>query len=410
MPTDETANRDDRLPRVLMALDLDPSQKFGTLEEQVLALSRAFHERSGRFLPLYRRGLDPEGARLYSADGLDAAELDLTRFSVAKLTKLHALIRRHAIEIVHWNFYAPITNPYLWALSVLAPGVKHVYTDHISRPGSTPPPTPKTGPKAALKRSMAGRYAGVLAVSGFVHDWLKAEGTWPRVRLGTHFVNTDRFAPDELARIRVRDELGDGFRFVILAVAHLIPEKGVDVLVRACARLPQQAALWVIGDGPEAARLRVLADEQGVGDRVRWLGIRRHVEPYMQAADCLVCPSIWAEAAGLVNIEGLAAGLPVVASAIGGIPEIVAEGKTGFLVPPGDVEALADRLARLIDDPLLRREMATAARADALARYATKVVLPDYLEFYRSLHAGCPAARVQDRIVSTAGTGADRGE
>ena len=273
----------------------------------------------------------------------------------------------------------------MWAVSVLAPGVKHVYTDHISRPGSAPTPAPGKGPRAALKRWLARRYEAVLAVSGFVLDCLNAEGTWPRARLLSHFVNTDRFAPDREARRRVREKFGDEGRFVILAVAYLIPEKGIDVLIRACAQLPEAATLWIIGDGPEAGRLRDLATTAGVGARVRWLGLQNYVEPFMQAADCLVCPSVWAEAAGLVNIEALASGLPVVASAIGGIPEIVSDGTTGFLVPPGDIDALADRLARLLDDPVARLEMATAARADALKRYATEAVLPDHLDVYRSL-------------------------
>ena len=82
----------------------------------------------------------------------------------------------------------------------------------------------------------------------------------------------------------------------------------------------------------------------------------------MQAADCLVCPSLWAEAAGLVNLEALSTGLPVVASRIGGIPEYVEDGKTGMLFPPGDHQALAALIRRLMDTPEEYQQLAAAAQ------------------------------------------------
>jgi L-malate glycosyltransferase len=398
-PCPETESPEAPLPRVLMALDLDPSLKFGTLEEQMFALARAFQARSGRFLPLYRRGLDPEGRQHYADEGLDAEALDLSRFTPSRLCRLLALIRRERIEVVHWNFYAPLLNPYLLALSALAPSLTHVFTDHISRPGDARPSVPASGLKAPLKRLLAGRYESIVCVSEFVRERLETEGIWPKVRLGTHFVNTDRFVPDAETRRRVRAEYGVEDRFVALLVAHLIPEKGVDVALRAWEQLPGSALLWVIGDGPEAARLQTLADELGIRERVRWLGLQRHVEPFMQAADCALCPSVWAEAAGLVNIEALSAGLPVIASRIGGIPEIIADGRTGYLVPAGDVDALADRLLLLVNDPSTRRALATAARGAALACYRTAVVLPEHLDFYRGLRRRGEPAQVVARVV-----------
>jgi L-malate glycosyltransferase len=95
----------------------------------------------------------------------------------------------------------------------------------------------------------------------------------------------------------------------------------------------------------------------------------------------------------------MAVGLPVIASDIGGIPEIIEDGHTGFLVPPGDHSALAGRLLHLISEPAARRGMSSTARAEALDRYSTEVVLPEYLDLYRALvhpgrrHRGPVAAR-----------------
>jgi glycosyltransferase involved in cell wall biosynthesis len=369
-----------------MALNLDPSKKFGTLEEQVLALAAAFRARSGLLVPAFNGGLGPEAASGYRQADLRAVSLDLSRFTPGRLARLLRVIRREHIELVQWHFYEPLANPYLWALGALAPRVRHVYTDHISRPSGTAAAATASGWKAALKRRLLRRYEAALCVSDFVSDDLEAQGTWPALRRVTHFVNTRRFAPDPAVREATRLALGERpDRFVALAVAYLIPEKGIDVAIRATAALPESAALWVAGHGPEAGALAELAGSLGVSERVRFLGLQRHVEPFLQAADVFVCPSVWAEAAGLVNIEAMAAGLPVVASAVGGIPEIVSDGRTGFLVPSGDPNALADRLRRLIDDSWTRLELGRQARADALARFSAEALIPEYLDLYREL-------------------------
>jgi glycosyltransferase involved in cell wall biosynthesis len=378
-----------------MAINLDPSRKFGTFEEQIIALARAFRDEASLLLPVYRGVLGPEAEGDYLREGLRAGAIDLNRFTPARFAQLLKTIRSERIELVHWHFYHPLGNPYLWSLSVAAPRVRHVFTDHISRPTSTE--IPVSGLRAVVKRRLLRRYRAVLCVSHHVLDSLRTQGTWPELHRVTHFVNTARFAPDAAARLRVRRELGETRPFIALVIAHLIPEKGVETAVRALAALPPTAGLWVIGDGPEAGRLEALAQALGVADRVRWLGLQRQVEPFLQAADVLVCPSIWAEAAGLVNIEALAAGLPVVASAVGGIPEIVDDGRTGYLVPSGDPGALASRLRRLHDEPDTLGDLAAEARATALARFSTEALVPEYLDLYRSLTRE-PAAVVLSTI------------
>jgi len=120
----------------------------------------------------------------------------------------------------------------------------------------------------------------------------------------------------------------------------------------------------------------------GLGSRVRFLGSQRNVEPFIQAADCALCPSVWAEAAGLVNLEAMACGLPVVASRIGGIPEFVEDGRTGFLFTPGDHRELAEWIHQLCDDPELRQRMGQEARSNAIRRYSTQGLLAEHLGIY----------------------------
>ena len=368
------------LRRVLYVVPLDPSQKFGSLEEQILFLGQAFRREGGLFLPLFSCPDGPNKLALFHDAGLPAECLDLHVFRREAARRLLYLVRRERIDVVHWNFTHPTRNPYFWLLRLLAPRVAHYLTDHISRPW--PLPRPGSWLSRTARHWVLRRYQRIVCVSQFVHDCLSQGRPWPGARSCLHFINTNRFCPDPRARSSVREQLGAGDALVAVIVAHLITAKGIDVACRALARL-EGTVLWVVGPGPEEANLRRLCAEIGVEQRVRFLGNQPHVEPYLQAADCLVCPSVWAEAAGLVNLEGQAVGLPVIASRVGGIPEYVEEGQTGLLFPPGDDVALADCLARLRDDPALRRRMAEAARASAIERFSVESRLPEFLDLYR---------------------------
>src|SRR5262245_55452182 len=109
------------LRRVLYAIGLAPGRKFGSLEEQIFLLGRAFQEHGSLFMPLFLCPPGPDKLRHYLDAGLPAECLDLTTFSLPRLRQLVRLVRRRRIQIVHWNFTPPLVNGYLWALSLLAP-------------------------------------------------------------------------------------------------------------------------------------------------------------------------------------------------------------------------------------------------------------------------------------------------
>jgi glycosyltransferase involved in cell wall biosynthesis len=369
------------LSRVLYAVVLDPSHKFGSIEEQIAILVRAFDDRGSLFLPLFIIPDRPEKPTPLEQHGVKIECLDLGRFRFKTLWRLLGLIKRHRIDVVHWNFSAPLANSYLWGLTLLRPRLKHYLTDHNSR--DLPLAGAAHGPKKILKRLLLKRYAKVMCVSQFVLDCLAVQDTWSNLVCYRHFINTARFQPNQETRAKVRREENVVDSFVLLTVAHLIPAKGVDVAVRALAELPRAAVLWVVGAGPEAEALGDLAATLKVTDRVRFLGPRSNVEPYMQAADCFLCPSLWAEAAGLVNLEAQACGLPVIASRVGGISEYMLEGQTGFLFPPGDSPALADCVRRLMADATLTRQFSDAARSLVRAQFSPEARLREMLAIYQ---------------------------
>jgi glycosyltransferase involved in cell wall biosynthesis len=223
----------------------------------------------------------------------------------------------------------------------------------------------------------------VWCVSRYVHDYLAANGVWSNLVTEHHFVNTERFRPDNVGRLEMRARLQADDRFVLLVVGQLIKEKGVDVAIRAMTELPDNVVLWIAGGGPEETALRNLIADLKLEGRAKLLGLCRDVQPYILAADCLVCPSVWGEAAGLVNLEAQACGTPVIASRIGGIPEYVLHERTGLLFTAGDPHDLGNCVRRFLDDPGWHADRAHEARVHALEQFSPHVRLTEWLEIYR---------------------------
>ncbi|MCI0684500.1 MAG: glycosyltransferase [Gemmataceae bacterium] len=370
------------LPRVLYALTLDPGRKYGSLEEQITQLAHAFRGEGSLFLPLFICAPESANVEQFRRRGVSAECLELRGLRLATLWKLWRLVQRRRIHAIHWNFTNPLLNPYVWSLSVLAPTVRHAFTDHNSRTHPQPPPR---GWRKLVKRVLLKRYRQVWGVSQHVVDDLAGHGVWSNLICCRHFINTDRFRPDPAERARERAGHRVADKFVLVVVGQLIHDKGIDVAIRAMAELPDDAVLWIAGAGPEEANLRNLIAELKLEGRVRLLGLQRDVQPLLQAADVFVCPSRWAEAAGLVNLEAQACGVPVVASRVGGIPEYVDDGVSGILVDAGAAGQLAAAVRRLHANRDLHERMRGAARAAALARFAPAARLPAILDLYRNL-------------------------
>jgi glycosyltransferase involved in cell wall biosynthesis len=369
--------------RVLYVLSLNPVGQFPSLAEQALVLAREFHDRGSLFLPVYLGPLDHELAARHGAAGVPVEELDLRTLRWDILRRLLRLIRQHRIEVVHWNFYNPLTNAYLWALSLLAPRVEHFYTDHISRPAGTRAAGKMTRLKSALLWPLSLRYRKTFCIGTYVEGELQKRH-WPNLRVLHNFINTDRFRPDSERRREVRRGLDGDDKFVAVTVAYLIKDKGVDVAISALAELPESVVLWIVGDGPERKHLEALAQALGLGRRVRFLGSHHDIVPYLQAADCFICPSIWKEGAGNANFEAMACGLPDLASRVGGIPEFVEDGRNGFLFTPGDHQELAGLIRRLSDDPDMIRRLGRDARSIVVERYSTRSLVADHVNVHRA--------------------------
>jgi glycosyltransferase involved in cell wall biosynthesis len=178
-----------------------------------------------------------------------------------------------------------------------------------------------------------------------------------------------------------------GNRAAIGTVGRLEPVKRLDRLISAAAKLrPRFPSLRVLiaGDGASRPDLERLARDLSLGDAVEFAGWRDDVANFHRELGVFCVPSEH-EGFGLAALEAMASGLPVVASRVGGLPELVEDGRTGFLVPAGDVDALADRIGRLLDDGELRARMGAAATRAVEERFTTDRMVRGIEAVYRAV-------------------------
>lgn len=178
----------------------------------------------------------------------------------------------------------------------------------------------------------------------------------------------------------------------VLAAASFESHKGLIILLTAWAKIQSQfpsAALVIAGDGRERNFLLDYAQKLGVDSRVTFPGWLSEEQLRSEFAKdtIVVAPSLIAEAFGLIVAEGQMAGLPAIASDIGGLKEIVVNNESGFLVPPGSSDALAKAITRLLEDSTLRRKMGNRGRELALGQFDLEVCATRYLDLFESLHA-----------------------
>jgi L-malate glycosyltransferase len=176
---------------------------------------------------------------------------------------------------------------------------------------------------------------------------------------------------------------------LLVHVSNFRPVKRPVDCVEILARVLKQginARLVMVGDGSERTNVEHRARCLGVHDQCSFVGKQPKIAEYLSVADVLLLPSEQ-ESFGLAALEAMACEVPVVASRVGGIPEVVTDGETGFLSEVGDIEKMAKDAARLLADADLRRVMGKRARESALSRYRTDIVIPKYIDFYNRILA-----------------------
>jgi len=298
---------------------------------------------------------------------------------VAPAVRLCRQLRRERPTLFHAHLSWPLAAKWALAAAVTA-GVPSVATVHLI-------------PEFELERSSywqlralsrgVGRY---IAVSRALGDELVGRFRFPaeKVEVVYNAVRLERFP--ESPPPGLREEItGGSERPLVLTCARLDEQKGLDVLLRAAAEVPE-ATFALAGTGPLGPSLEGLAGELGLGERVRFLGYRADVPDLLAAADVFALPSLF-EGSPLAVLEAMAARRALVSSAIGGTNEVVVDGESGLLVPPGDSDALAAALRRLLEDQQLRGRLGGAARARVEQHFTPQVARQQIETIYRELAA-----------------------
>jgi glycosyltransferase involved in cell wall biosynthesis len=325
-------------------------------------------------------------------------EISLFRDLVATV-RLARLIRRERPDILHTHTAKAGTVGRVAALLAggrRPPIVVHTFHGHVLRGYFGPL---RTWFFRQLERWLARHTTALIAVSPQVRDDLVALGVAPAerfvvVRLGVEL--GERVTGEQDGRTESRRYLGIGpERFAVGWIGRMTPVKRTDDVLVAFKQLREtgvDAVLCLVGDGPDRPQLEQRAHELGVIRDTLFLGYQEDVAPFYAAFDALILPSS-NEGTPVSAIEALAAGRPVVATRVGGVPDVVQDGEDGFLVEPGATDDLAERLARLAREPELRERMGRAGRDRVLPRYAVERLVDDVDRLYRSLLASAAGVR-----------------
>jgi N-acetyl-alpha-D-glucosaminyl L-malate synthase BshA len=228
---------------------------------------------------------------------------------------------------------------------------------------------------------------GVTAISHYLKAATKEIFQFDDIEVIPNFICQTEYARHPVADLRAA--LSPAGEPLLVHVSNFRPVKRpvdcVEILARVLAK-GIAARLVMVGDGSERTNVEHRARCLKVSDQCVFVGKQPKIVDYLSAADVLLLPSEQ-ESFGLAALEAMACEVPVIASRVGGIPEVVDDGETGFLSEVGDVEKMANDAGKLLADPELRRAMGQRARESAVSRYRTDLVIPRYIEFYERVLA-----------------------
>jgi glycosyltransferase involved in cell wall biosynthesis len=289
--------------------------------------------------------------------------------------QLARVAARHRAALLHCHQYSPFVYGRL--ARALVPGLQLVFTEH-GRLSDAP---------ASAKRRLANRFLSrgdmvMCAVSADLRNFMADEGLpTERIRVVHNGIEIGP-AVNEQATAEVRRSLNVAPEtFLVGTVARLDPVKDLGTLLEAAtlARRPLEVA--IVGDGPERADLERRASDLGIAGRVRFLGHRGDVRRILSALDVFVNCST-SEGVSLTILEAMASAVPVIATAVGGTPEVVVDGVSGVLVPARTPDRLAEAIDRLAASPAERRSLAAAGRARVEQFFSLDRMIADYRAIY----------------------------
>lgn len=306
-------------------------------------------------------------------------------YSLALATKIVEVARHHQLDLIHVHYAVPNAVSAVLAREILAPQPLPVVTTlhgtDITLVGTDPSFLETT--RWGIVQSDA-----VTAVSESLRQQTFEQlGRELPIEVIPNFIEPERYEAVKDSRgARAWARVGER---ILVHISNFREVKRVGDVVEVFRRVHHQleARLLLVGDGPERARIETECRRLGICDAITFIGNLPLVEEVLVGADLFLLPSE-TESFGLAALEALSCGVPVIATRVGGLPEVVTEGETGFLFPVGDVEGMANAAVGLLRDRGRHAQFAAAARTSAVERFAAEHVIGRYRDLYRRVLAG----------------------
>jgi L-malate glycosyltransferase len=303
-------------------------------------------------------------------------------YTLALATKMATVAENENLDLLHVHYAIPHSISAILARESIKshrrlPVITTLHGTDITLVGADRSYLPIT--RYALEQS-----EGVTAISHYLKQATIDHFQFDRIEVIPNFVCPTDYAPRPDCELRLA--LSPDNAPILVHVSNFRPVKRpvdcIEIFARVLKKI--EARLVMVGDGSERTNAIHRARCLGVYDKCSFVGKQPRIVDYLCAADVLLLPSEQ-ESFGLAALEAMAVKVPVIASKVGGLPEVVDDGETGFLSPVGDVDKMADDAVRLLADKKFRAEMGKRARESAISRYSTDQVIPRYIEFYQRI-------------------------
>jgi N-acetyl-alpha-D-glucosaminyl L-malate synthase BshA len=308
------------------------------------------------------------------------------QYLLSLANKIVQVSRDERLDIVHAHYAIPHATAGYLARQILAAGTVNGVPKVITTLHGTD--ITLLGSDRSYSETVAfciQQSDGVTAVSESLKaDTYRELGVTCDIRVISNFLDCGLYYRREVQALRA--SLAPASQKIVIHVSNFRPVKRVTAVVEIFARVRREipARLLMVGDGPDVGDALRLARAKGIGDDVQFLGEQDQVVPLLSSADVFLLPS-GQESFGLAALEAMACGVPVVASRVGGLPEVISHGVNGFLHVPDDLDGMAASTLALLTDQVVHERMGAAARVAAESQFCDSRVVPQYEAYYQEV-------------------------
>jgi N-acetyl-alpha-D-glucosaminyl L-malate synthase BshA len=321
-----------------------------------------------------------ERMQFHQVDLFDYPLFEFPPYDLALASKLVEVAEERRLDVLHMHYAIPHATAAFLAREMYKPVrylpfVTTLHGTDITLVGSRKSFLPIT--RFSIAQSDA-----LTAISQYLADETCRIFGNCAVEVIPNFINANEYARRENPALR--GELASSGEKLLIHVSNFRPVKRINDCIHTLARVKDRvrARLVMCGDGPEREGAEKLAKDYGIAEDVLFVGQVPNIADYLSVADLLLLPSE-TESFGLAALEAMACETPVIATRGGGLPEVVRDGETGFLVEVGDTRTMAERAVELLSDEKKRRVMGARGRAWAVERFNTEKVIPQYEKLYQ---------------------------